>query len=44
MKKAELLLTRTDLSIKEVASIIGFNSTGNFYKAFKKYFKILRDN
>ncbi len=36
LKKAHNLIQQTDLSLKEIAFMSGFNSYLNFYKAFKK--------
>ena len=38
MKKAKLLLEETDLTINEIALLLGYSSTGNFYKAFQNYY------
>jgi two-component system response regulator YesN len=38
MKKAAELLLHSDLSIKEIASAAGYNSTGKFDCMFKKHF------
>lgn len=36
LKKAHILIQQTDLSLKEICFMCGFNSYLNFYKAFKK--------
>ncbi len=36
LKKAHNLILKTDLSLKEISFMCGFNSYLNFYKAFKK--------
>ena len=38
MERASVLLKATDLSIEEIAAMLGYNDTSNFYKAFKEYF------
>lgn len=38
LKKARLLILQTNISLKEIAFIIGYNDYTNFYKAFKKRF------
>jgi AraC-like DNA-binding protein len=38
LKKAHKLIQETDLSLKEICFMCGFNSYLNFYKAFKKRF------
>jgi AraC-like DNA-binding protein len=38
LKRAHLLIQQTDLPIKAIALISGFNDYTNFYKAFKKRF------
>ena len=40
MKRADLLLKNTSLSIEEISSLIGYSDHSNFYKAFKEYYKI----
>lgn len=40
MTKAKDLLTRTDTSIKQIASIIGFSDDKYFMRVFKKYEKL----
>jgi AraC-like DNA-binding protein len=35
MKRAQLLMRNTDLSIEKIADMIGYHSTSNFYKAFR---------
>lgn len=38
MERAEILLKATDLSVEEIAVMLGYNDASNFYKAFKDYF------
>jgi AraC-like DNA-binding protein len=38
LKKAQLLILKTNISLKEIAYISGYNDYTNFYKAFKKRF------
>ena len=38
MDKAVILLKGTDLSIEEIAAMVGYGNQANFYKAFKGYF------
>lgn len=38
MEKAKLLLTGSTLTIEEIAEILGYSGTSNFYKAYKGYF------
>lgn len=38
MKRAELLLSHTDLSIEKIALMLGYSNSSNFYKAFKMTF------
>ena len=35
-----LVTEKTDLTIKEIANLTGYSDTGNFYKAFNKYFNV----
>lgn len=39
LKKAHSLIQQTDLSLKEICFMCGFNSYLNFYKAFKKKYR-----
>ena len=39
LKKAHNLIEKTDLSLKEICFMCGFNSYLNFYKAFKKKYR-----
>lgn len=38
MNRAEILLSRTDFSNEIIASMLGYGSNSNFYKAYKKYY------
>lgn len=38
MKKAKILLEETTLPIEEIASMLGYSNSSNFYKTFKSYF------
>lgn len=38
MKRAELLMKNTDLSLEKIADMIGYHNTSNFYKAFRTCF------
>lgn len=38
MKRADLLLKGTTLPVEDVAAMVGYASTSNFYKAFRKHF------
>ena len=38
MRRAELLLRYTDLSVEKIAAMLGYSNSSNFYKAFKQYF------
>ena len=38
MDRAKILLKSTDLSIEEIAAILGYSNSSNFYKAFKACF------
>lgn len=40
LKKAHLLIEETEIPLKEIAFICGFNDYTNFYKAFKKKFNL----
>ncbi len=40
MKKAEILLKSTDLSIEKIAAMLGYNNSSNFYRAFRDYYGI----
>ncbi|MDI9257958.1 helix-turn-helix transcriptional regulator [Flavobacterium sedimenticola] len=39
LKKAHNLILQTDISLKEISFLCGFNSYLNFYKAFKKKYR-----
>lgn len=38
MSRADILLKSTDLSIEEIAGILGYSNSSNFYKFFKSYY------
>ena len=38
MKRANLLLEHTDLSIEKIAALVGYSNNSNFYKAYKSYY------
>ncbi len=38
MQRAKILLAETDLPIEEIAFMLGYSNSSNFYKAFKGYF------
>lgn len=38
MQQAEILMNNSKLSIQEIALMVGYNGTSNFYKAFNKKF------
>ena len=40
MERAVSLINGTTLSIEEIAAMLGYSNSSNFYKAFKKYFGI----
>ena len=37
MQRARLLLAHTDLSIEQIATMLGYSNSSNFYKAFTGY-------
>lgn len=39
MDRAVILLKGTNLSIEEIAVLLGYSNSSNFYKAFREYFK-----
>ena len=39
MDRAVILLKGTTLSIEEIASMLGYSNTSNFYKAFREYYR-----
>ena len=39
MDRAAILLTGTTLSIDEIAVMLGYSNTSNFYKAFRLYYQ-----
>ena len=38
MRRAQLLVGHTDLSLEKIAAMLGYSNSSNFYKAFKKYY------
>ena len=38
MRRAEILLKCTKLSVEDIALMLGYSSSSNFYKAFREYF------
>lgn len=40
MHRAELLLKHTDLSIANIAAMLGYSNNSNFYKAFRQYYGV----
>ena len=38
MRRAKLLLEHTDLSIENIAAMLGYSNNSNFYKAFRQYY------
>lgn len=38
MERAAILLENTNLSVEEVAEMVGYENSSNFYKAFKNYY------
>lgn len=40
MERAAALLKGTELSVEEIAVMVGYSNTSNFYKAFKAYYHI----
>ena len=36
MERAKLLLQKTELTIEEIADMLGYPAPSNFYKAFRK--------
>lgn len=40
MEKAKVLLSHTDLTNEEIASLLGYSNTSNFYKAFRGYYGV----
>lgn len=39
MDRAVILLQGTTLSVEEIASMLGYSNTSNFYKAFREYYQ-----
>ena len=39
MDRAVILLKGTTLSVEEIASMLGYSNTSNFYKAFREYYQ-----
>jgi AraC-like DNA-binding protein len=40
MKRAELLMKNTDLSLEKISAMIGYHNTSNFYKAFRNCYGV----
>ena len=40
MERAAALLRRTDLSIEDIAAMLGYSNNSNFYKAFRAYYRV----
>ena len=40
MERATILLKGTDLSIEEIAAMLGYSNNSNFYKAFREYYHV----
>ena len=40
MDRAVILLKGTTLSVEEIASMLGYSNTSNFYKAFREYYHV----
>ncbi len=40
MERAAALLKETDLSVEEVAAMVGYNNSSNFYRAFRSCFHV----
>ena len=40
MQRAAALLTGTDLSIEDIAAMLGYSNHSNFYKAFRSYYHV----
>lgn len=40
MERAGMLMRGTTLSVEEIAAMVGYSSTSNFYKSFRRYFGI----
>ena len=38
MERADLYLRGTTLSVEEISALVGYGSTSNFYKAFRRFF------
>ena len=38
MDRAVILLKGTDLSVEEIAAMLGYSDTSNFYKAFRDFY------
>lgn len=40
MERAVILLRGTNLPINEIALMLGYNNSSNFYKAFREYYHV----
>ena len=40
MERAAALLKGTDLSIEDIAAMVGYSNNSNFYKAFREYYQV----
>lgn len=40
MKRADILLKETSLSVDEIACMLGYSNSSNFYKAFREYYHV----
>lgn len=40
MERAAALLKGTDLSIEDIAAMLGYSNNSNFYTAFKNYYHL----
>ena len=40
MERAAALLRGTDLSIEDIAAMLGYSNNSNFYKAFREYYHV----
>lgn len=40
MQKAKMLLSSTSLSVEDISNLLGYSDPSNFYKQYKKYYKV----
>lgn len=40
MERAVILLKGTDLAINEIALMLGYSNSSNFYRAFREYYGV----